>query len=120
MSDRPLTVGGIVDALSQCDLSPKQLEMLRGIIDQRLESNVEIKSDRELLQEMEALVQTAIDNGKPTYDGWSFDNPAFKDIWDSFWEIKKQIKTVVDWYDPDTTYEEDIMAYLVAAREQIK
>lgn len=109
MSDRPLTVGGIVDALSQCDLSHKQLEMLKDIIDQRLENNAETKSDRQLLQEMEALVQTAISG-----------SVYFDDIWDSFWEIKKQIETYVDYCDPDTTSEEDIMAYLNAARQQIK
>ncbi len=93
-------------------LTRKQLKMLRDMIDQLLtdedESEV-ISSDRQLLQEMEALVQTAIDG-----------STNFDDIWDSFWNIKKQIDTYVDYCDPDTSSEEDIMAYLNAAREQIK
>jgi hypothetical protein len=89
----------------------KQLKMLRDMIDQHLadEDEAEPKSDRQLLQKMEALVQIAI-NG----------SVSFEDIWDSFWEIKSQIDTYVDYCDPDTTSEADIMAYLEAAREQIK
>jgi hypothetical protein len=92
----------------------KQLKMLRDMIDQHLgfadedESEV-ISADRQLLQKMEALVQIAT-NGAVSFD----------DIWDSFWEIKTQIDTYVDYYDPDTTSEADIMAYLEAARNQIK
>lgn len=36
----------------------------------------------------------------------------FNYIWDDFWELSDKISkyVTIDWYDPDTSYEEDIMA----------
>ena len=36
----------------------------------------------------------------------------FGDIWDEFWELSQEISKIVriEYYDPDTTYFEDIMA----------
>ena len=34
----------------------------------------------------------------------------FEFIWDDFWKLSKQIDVHIDYYDPDTSYEADIMA----------
>lgn len=40
------------------------------------------------------------------------------DVWDvyrdSFWEISKEFPFKVKWYDPDTSYQEDIMSRYMA------
>ena len=38
----------------------------------------------------------------------------YESIWDDFWELSKQDKGRVDWCDPDTSYEDDIMARFTA------
>lgn len=94
-------------------VSRKQLEILRDLIDEYLE-DTESKSDLELLAELEALVKSAEDKAStPGYE-------CFEEIWNAFWEITNQIEAHVHYYDPDTSYEEDIKAYLDAARQQIK
>lgn len=34
----------------------------------------------------------------------------YESIWDEFWKLSKRVRVRVDWCDPDTSYEEDIMA----------
>lgn len=31
-------------------------------------------------------------------------------IWDDFWSLSKEVRVYIEYYDPDTSYEEDIMA----------
>lgn len=61
-----------------------------------------------LFQEMKTLVEDP--------------NTDFSDKWDDFWELSSDISDIVliDWYDPDTTYEEDIMARYRAVKEHIE
>lgn len=35
-------------------------------------------------------------------------------IWDEFWSLSKGVRVYIEYYDPDTTYEEDIMARYAA------
>lgn len=46
----------------------------------------------------------------------------FGGIWDKFWGISKDIGAIVhiEYYDPDTTYEEDIMARFNAIRDYLQ
>jgi hypothetical protein len=37
-------------------------------------------------------------------------NDDYSDIWVEFWKLSNRIGVHIDWYDPDTSYEEDIMA----------
>lgn len=39
------------------------------------------------------------------------EDTEFADKWGAFWGLSQQVVMVVDidWYDPDTSYEEDIM-----------
>ena len=49
------------------------------------------------------------------YDwGW-----MFKHIWEPYWRISRRLTCEVDYYDPDTTYEADIMAHYNAAIETV-
>lgn len=34
--------------------------------------------------------------------------------WDSFWELSKEFPFKVEWYDPDGSYQEDIMSRYMA------
>lgn len=40
------------------------------------------------------------------------ENTEFADKWEDFWRLSQRVVIVVDidWYDPDTSYEEDIMS----------
>lgn len=44
----------------------------------------------------------------------------FELIWDDFWELSKDIEVHIDYYDPDTSYEEDIMARYNAIGDYLK
>jgi len=46
---------------------------------------------------------------------------CFGKIWEEFWDVKSRITGVPgDWCDPDTTYEEDMQAYLRHANLYIR
>jgi hypothetical protein len=34
----------------------------------------------------------------------------YSDIWDDFWALSRRVPIFIDYCDPDTSYEEDIMA----------
>ncbi|AUR94323.1 hypothetical protein NVP1193O_192 [Vibrio phage 1.193.O._10N.286.52.C6] len=46
----------------------------------------------------------------------------FGDIWDEFWGLSQQVSKIVyiDYYDPDTTYFEDIMARYDSINEYLE
>lgn len=44
----------------------------------------------------------------------------FELIWDDFWNLSKQVDVHIDYYDPDTSYEEDIMARYNAIGDYLK
>jgi hypothetical protein len=43
----------------------------------------------------------------------------YSDIWDDFWALNRRIPVFIDYYDPDTSYEEDIMARYNAIGEYL-
>lgn len=73
---------------------------------------------KRLIELMDAATNEAIDfeskatrNQKEIYDNYR--DFCFSKIWEEFWEIKHQITGIPNNYcDPDTTYEEDMRAYL--------
>lgn len=43
----------------------------------------------------------------------------YSDIWDDFWALNRRVPVFIDYYDPDTSYEEDIMARYNAIGEYL-
>lgn len=43
----------------------------------------------------------------------------YSEIWDDFWSLNKRVPVSIDYYDPDTSYEEDIMARYNAIGEYL-
>lgn len=43
----------------------------------------------------------------------------YSEIWDDFWALNKKVPVFIDYYDPDTSYKEDIMARYNAIGEYI-
>ena len=78
-----------------------------------------------LLGQLQILVDTASleankwrkrNHTQEEYDRYR--NGCFKEIWDSFWKIANKVTNQPKYYDPDTTYEEDMRAYLEALTGQ--
>lgn len=44
----------------------------------------------------------------------------YSEIWDDFWSLNKKVPVSIDYYDPDTSYEEDIIARYNAIGEYLE
>lgn len=43
----------------------------------------------------------------------------YSEIWEDFWALNRRVPVFIDYYDPDTSYEEDIMARYNAIGEYL-
>ena len=99
-------------------LSRKQAEMLRDLLVHQLNTA--------LFVELLALMRVALDKAyrwerenhktPSEVEFKSYRDKCFHEIWDSFWETAKGVKTfdLIQYQDPQTTYEERMQAYLIA------
>lgn len=62
---------------------------------------------KEVYEDMTLLVKMC---NNPKYDYLDY----WGTYWESFWELSKEFPFKVEWYDPDTSYQEDIMSRYMA------
>ena len=86
-----------------------------------------LEQDKVLLQELQILIDSASlrankwrksNDTQEEYDNYR--NWCYKEIWESFWKKANQVTNQIRYYDPDTTYEEDMRAFLEAHTKQIE
>lgn len=68
-------------------------------------------SDKQLYLKMKRLIEAADKQSKVS------NQDCYEKIWNEFWKLHKQMSVNIDWCDPDSTYEEDIMACFNAYKE---
>lgn len=69
------------------------------------------------LSKMQHLVECA-----PTLDKHLGKDAGWKQVWKPFWELRNSLSSLfdVDYYDPDTSYEDDIIACWSAIKERVE
>ena len=89
-------------------LPTDELTLLKEMIDKELN-----KRPVFLFKKLKGLVEYCFKKERDDFtDSWA-------DIWDEFWKISKQLQEFwdVEYYDPDTTYKEDILARFNSYKE---
>ena len=69
--------------------------------------------DMGVLSVLQGIIEDLVEDEEVGIDGWT-------DIWWLFWSVSKRRRLSFDWYDPDTSYKEDIMYFYRAFEEELK
>lgn len=62
---------------------------------------------KEVYEDMTLLVKICQKSNSDVWDVY----------WDSFWEVSREFPFEVEWYDPDTSYQDDIMSRYLAIED---